>query len=60
MMRPGRRGYAPGRRGAGWIPALIIILLVVGAGVLAWMFLSNNNDGSTEFSPAPSVASQVT
>ena len=61
VRRPGGRGYAPRRRGASWIPALLIILLLVGAGVLAWMFLSDNDDGSTgDFSPVPSVVSQVT
>jgi flagellar basal body-associated protein FliL len=59
-VRPGGRAYAARRRGASWIPALIIILLLVGAGVLAWMFLTNNEDGSTEFSPVPSVVSLVT
>jgi len=59
MVRQGGRGYAR-RRGASWIPALIIILLLVGAGVLAWMFLSNNDDNSSgDFSPVPSVATQV-
>jgi hypothetical protein len=50
-MRPGRPGYAR-RRGAGWIPAVIIILLLVGIGLLAWMLLSGNDDGAS-VSPTP-------
>ena len=51
------RGY-PRRRGAGWIPGLLVILLLVGLAVLAWMFFSNN-DGSTPAESPSAVSSAV-
>ena len=59
-VRPGRPGYGR-RRGASWIPAVIIILLLVGVGVLAWMLLSNDDDGaSVSPSPVSSVVALAT
>ena len=61
-VRPGRRVIVKRKTGMEWLPVVIVIALIVIAGIVAWVLITNNDTAASSAveSPVALVRSMIT
>ena len=52
-VRPGRRVVVKRKTGMEWLPVVIVIALIVIAGIVAWVLLTNNDTAASSVIESP-------